>query len=381
MSKRFAKGRSRNLLMVAFGFAVLALLWLSVSLGSVFSAPPQGKGGEIVAKPTPKKTATPKRTPTTGNRRRTGSGNTTATDAQHETLTNRIGMEFVWVPPGSFMMGSENGGAEEKPIHKVTFVVYEDASAMARSQFARADAEAKLGRTELIRLKALIAAHVASQAEYDAAQVRYNLAKLKVDALRTTTGGFGFYMGKYEVTQSQWQTVMGNSPSYFKDCGNCPVERVSWQDVQEFLDELNDRNDGFRYRLPTEAEWEYACRGGTTGDYAGDLDNLAWYATNSGNRTHRVGTKQPNAFGLFDMHGNVWEWCLDWFHPNYQGAPTDGRAWISESEQRFFVIRGGGYNDDKVSVGGRLRSAYRGGDVPGDRTEVVGFRVVAIARD
>ena len=133
-------------------------------------------------------------------------------------------------------------------------------------------------------------------------------------------------MGRYEVTQAQWQAVMGNNPSNFKGCDQCPVETVSWDDAQEFIRKLNAQNDGYKYRLPSEAEWEYACRAGTTGDYAGNLDEMAWYGKNSGGKTHSVGQKQANGLGLYDMHGNVWEWVEDRYHHNYNRAPTDGSA-------------------------------------------------------
>jgi formylglycine-generating enzyme required for sulfatase activity len=190
---------------------------------------------------------------------------------------------------------------------------------------------------------------------------------------------YSFYMGKHEVTQAQWQEVMGTNPPNFKNCcSDCPAERVSWDDAQRFIDQLNKRADGFRYRLPTESEWEYACRAGTTGDYAGNLDNMAWYLKNSAGGTHPVGKKKPNAWGLADMHGNVWEWCEDWYHDNYKGAPTDGSAWLSGGEQKYRVLRGGSWSNAAAS----LRSAFRLGSYPSGRVNTIGFgfRVVAIER-
>lgn len=188
-----------------------------------------------------------------------------------------------------------------------------------------------------------------------------------------------FYMGRYEVTQAQYRAVMGANPSYFRG-DNLPVENVNWNDAQEFMRRLNALSDGYTYRLPTEAEWEYACRARTTGDYAGDLDAMAWYGDNSGrtrlntaeiwrtdranydsriiangNQTHAVGTRQPNSFGLYDMHGNVWEWCADWYHDNYNGAPSDGSAWLSGGTQQYRVLRGGSWYDYPLY----LRSAHR----------------------
>ena len=184
----------------------------------------------------------------------------------------------------------------------------------------------------------------------------------------------GFYMSKYEVTQAQWQAVMGNNPSHFKNCDNCPVENVSWLDVQSFLEKLNESSNKYTYRLPSEAEWEYACRAGTTGNYAGPLAELAWYDANAEGKTHPVGSKTPNAFGLYDMHGNVWEWCEDVHYGNYEGAPSDGSARLKEGA-RERMARGGSWQDDKFS----LRSAHRAWDTPKNREYILGFRVVAVA--
>ena len=182
-----------------------------------------------------------------------------------------------------------------------------------------------------------------------------------------------FYLGKYEVTQAQYQAVMGTNPSSFKGA-DLPVEQVSWNDAKEFCRRLSQMT-GREYRLPSEAEWEYACRAGTTGDYAGDLDAMAWYDKNSGSQTHPVGQKQPNGFGLYDMLGNVSEWCEDYYHSSYAGAPTNGSAWLS-GDSSFRVLRGGSW----VSGAASLRSAYRNRFVPGDSNYLIGLRVVAVSR-
>ena len=191
----------------------------------------------------------------------------------------------------------------------------------------------------------------------------------------------GFYLGKYEVTQDQWQAVMGNNPSSFKDCGgNCPVAKVSWEEVQVFIGRLNARTGGGKYRLPTEAEWEYAARAGTTSDtYAGDitqpfgndpvLNGIAWYDENSGLRTHPVGQKAPNGWGLHDMLGNVWEWVGDWYGDYPGGAVTDPSGPGSGSER---VVRGGGWFDGA----GDCRLAYRDWGSRGYRGGDLGFRLL-----
>jgi formylglycine-generating enzyme required for sulfatase activity len=197
--------------------------------------------------------------------------------------TNSIGMEFVLIPAGEFMMGSpqdEDGRTDgEGPIHEV--------------------------------------------------------------AIRNA-----YYLGKYEVTQEQWTEVMGNNPSYFEG-DDRPVEGVSWNDVQEFVEKLNEREGTDKYRLPSEAEWEYACRAGTTtrsffGDGDSKLSEYAWYYENSKHQTHPVGQKRQNPWGLYDMHGNVYEWCQDRWHSNYEDAPTDGSAW-EDGSSSYRIVRGGSW--------------------------------------
>jgi formylglycine-generating enzyme required for sulfatase activity len=315
--------------------AIITLLafssWLTANNASSAG---QGKGGEVIAKPKPKPTPTPKKTSTTTKvplKKNPPAARQAPCLAQMPTqatgrsayptgrrhavnLNGGVSLEMVEIPKGSFCMGSNDGEANEKPVHQVTI-------------------------------------------------------------------NYSFYVGKYEVTQAQWQAAMGSNPSSFKGglaepFIKLPVEQVSWEDAQNFINKLNDGNDGFTYRLPTEAEWEYACRAGTTGDHAGNLSAMAWYAENSENRTHTVGQKQPNAWGLFDMHGNVWEWCQDRYHDSYNGAPTDGSAWLSGGEQKYRVLRGGSWLVDASG----LRSAIRTLDTPDARNDFVGFRVVAVAR-
>jgi formylglycine-generating enzyme required for sulfatase activity len=192
---------------------------------------------------------------------------------------------------------------------------------------------------------------------------------------RVTVGDF--YIGKYEVTQKQWRAVMGSDPPElrFKGCDDCPVEHVSWNDIQEFIKKLNQKT-GKKYRLPTEAEWEYAARGGAQSrgfKYAGsnNIDEVAWYSSNSGSKTRPVGGKKPNELGLYDMSGNVWEWCEDDWHGNYNGAPTYGRAWIDSPRGSHRVLRGGSwyYNAWFCRVSNRSR------DFPDFWSSYDGFRL------
>ncbi len=182
-----------------------------------------------------------------------------------------------------------------------------------------------------------------------------------------------FAMGKYEVTQEQWYAVMGNLPSSFKG-RTLPVEQVTWNDAQEFVRRLGAKT-GKTYRLPSEAEWEYAARAGSRtewsfGDNENELGRYAWFNANSGSTTHPVGEKLPNAFGLHDMHGNVWEWTEDCWNENYNGAPSDGSVWSAGDCSRR-VLRGGSWNFDPQV----LRSAIRSGGPASDRGDGIGFRV------
>jgi formylglycine-generating enzyme required for sulfatase activity len=179
-----------------------------------------------------------------------------------------------------------------------------------------------------------------------------------------------FYIGKYEVTQDQYQKITGSNPSSFKG-GNRPVEQVSWNDAQSYIRQLNSKS-GKGYRLPTEAEWEYAARsGGRNETYAGgsNADTVAWYRSNSGSQTHPVGQKQPNGLGLYDMSGNVWEWCFDWYG-NYPSSTQRNPQGPSSGSYR--VIRGGSW----INFARYARAANRGRYTPGDRSNYLGFRLV-----
>ena len=222
--------------------------------------------------------------------------------------TNSLGMEFVWIPAGEFLMGTPRHGGD----------TYDDETRH----------EVRISR--------------------------------------------GFWLGKYEVTQGEWGAVMGTNPSAFSDCGQrCPVETVSWADAQAFIRELNERESGsgYEYRLPTEAEWEYAARAGTSGIRYGELDEIAWYSDNRALKTRPVGQKEANAWGLHDMLGNVWEWTGDWYGAYPTGPVTDPEGPESGSGR---VNRGGSW----IDFAGGVRSANRHYNSPGNRGSSVGFRLV-----
>lgn len=235
--------------------------------------------------------------------------------ARTELITNSIGMQLKLILAGEFMMGSvnweESAASSEKPQHQV----------------------------------------------------------------RITKR---FYLGIYPVTQRQYGEVMGVNPSSFAGNPTCPVESVSWREAVAFCRRLSER-EGRPYRLPKEAEWEYACRADTQttfsfGDDGRDLGEYAWFYGNSGSKTHPVGEKRPNAWGLHDMHGNVWEWCADWYSGDYYAeSPRVDPRGPSRTWQR--VIRGGGWAGDAESC----RAACRDADEPAFRDHSLGFRVAVDA--
>ena len=260
----------------------------------------------------------PAKTPAGSDGNQTQSPKTVTTDKQvassaplalGKPVVNSVGMLLVPIPAGTFTMGEANGDDNETP-HKVTLTQ-------------------------------------------------------------------PFHLGQYEVTQEQYEKVMGTNPSNFKG-GQNPVEQVDWNDAVEFCRKLSalpaEKKAGYVYRLPTEAEWEYACRAGTTtrysfGDSDSQLGDYAWYDKNSEDTTHPVGGKKPNGWGLYDMHGNVWEWCQDWYGSYPRGSATDPTGAASGSIR---VSRGGGWN----LISDYCRSAYRYWRTPDFRGIYLGFRVL-----
>ena len=186
-----------------------------------------------------------------------------------------------------------------------------------------------------------------------------------------------FYIGKFEITQSQWDAIMGNNPSSFSDCHNCPVEQVSFEDIRVFIQNLNSKT-GKSYRLPTEAEWEYAAKGGRKikgyvyCEYSGSnyLDSVSWNSENSARKTHPVGLLKPNELGIFDMSGNVKEWCSDWYGNYKFESVTNPHGSAANSTSR--VLRGGGWNSQSEDC----RVTARTGTFPINWNNDYGFRLV-----
>ena len=240
---------------------------------------------------------------------------TAATPARANQVIADLKLELIWIKPGTFMMGSP--------------------------------------ATEVGRNKA------------EGPQMIVTLTK-------------GFWLGKTAVTQGQYEAFVGTNPSTFKDVGpDAPVEHVSWLDAMEFCKKLNARERaagrlpaGYAYTLPTEAQWEYACRAGTTGPHAGNPETMAWHKENSGDTTHPVAQKTPNAWGLYDMYGNVLQWCADWYGDYPGGAVTDPTG----PERGYFrMARGGSWRV------GLFRSASRAGGSSGRRDYTIGFRLALAA--
>jgi len=185
-----------------------------------------------------------------------------------------------------------------------------------------------------------------------------------------------FKIGKFEVTQAQWEVIMGENPSHFKGCIACPVEQVSWENTRDFIQKLNEQT-GKAFRLPTEAEWEFAARGGIQSKrytYAGsnDLNKVAWYEDNSKDKTHIVGERQANELGLFDMSGNVWEWCTDGYDAQYYtNSSKNNSNMANDVASDFHVLRGGSWGGDYHYC----RIAFRGRAMPTSQEHYFGFRL------
>ncbi|HLL77829.1 MAG TPA: SUMF1/EgtB/PvdO family nonheme iron enzyme [Pyrinomonadaceae bacterium] len=294
-----------------------------------------GRGGNNTASAPP-----PAATPTPASR--AASPSARPAPKAGATFKNRAGVELVYVPAGSFLMGST-----EADVQRALRVVRGYNPAAKLDWF-----------------------------QDELPQRRVTLAE-------------GFYIGRHEVTQAQWRALMSDGKAWhFQGCDECPVENVSWNDAQVFIQRLNAQDDGFVYRLPTEAEWEYAARGGTTTDFAFG-DRLTTQQANCGDnyppgaakgesrgKPLPVGSFPANGFGLYDMHGNVAEWVEDAHHDTYAGAPSDGSAWVDGDRAVFRVVRGGSFERDPD----RCRSARRSRRRPAAAVANVGFRVVAVPR-
>ncbi|WMW25067.1 formylglycine-generating enzyme family protein [Methanolobus sediminis] len=200
-------------------------------------------------------------------------------------------------------------------------------------------------------------------------------SEFKYDVISDISIPEPFYLGKFQVTQKQWNAVMEKCPSCFES-HNRPVECITWNEVREFIAKLNELEKTDKYRLPSELEWEYACRAGTDtkyffGDSDRELDKYAWYYQNSEHMTHPVGLKKANPWGLHDMYGNVWEWCQDRYHRNYEEALAEGSAWDFVGSIGI-VLRGGGW----VSYSEKCRSSYRSSFDSDYGSYSVGFRLL-----
>ena len=316
-------------------------------------------------------------------------------------LGNNVKLEMVLIPAGKFIMGTpkptpvdEEGFKQKIVTGQALLAVFAGALlimltvVVIRAVRNRRRPQLSLGRLLLITVAAggcvLSGLHwrhsvqtlERANAEYARAMARYNAASSNEKPAHPVTLTQSFYMGKFDVTQEQYQQVMGTNPSYFKGKSN-PVENVSWDDAQAFCKKLSEQTTD-RVRLPTEAEWEYSCRAGTkttyfSGDTDKDLDRVAWYYANSKNTTHPVGQKESNFFGLYDMHGNVWQWCQDWHGEDYYGK-SEAENPQGPAQGAVRLLRGGSWYLGPMGC----RSANRYWRNPGFRYDGIGFRVVLV---
>lgn len=261
----------------------------------------------------------------------------------HKEIVNSVGMKMILIPAGEFEMGAND---------VAVFSDGHDPTTVKPMGF-----------------------HGKTKGPYDLEL--FPTLGLDKDELprRKVTITKAFYIGKYEVTQKQWKVVMGGNPSFFKD-DNRPVENVSFNDVQKFIRKLNSMESSQSYRLPTEAQWEYAARGGSTGIYIHGnsikgFKKYAWYFSNSKGKTRPVGRLEPNGFGLFDVIGNVWEWCSDWYDPEYYSDSADIDP-VGPSQGIFKVFRGSSW----FYYSECCRVADRENTSPTYKNFYLGFRLV-----
>ena len=316
-------------------------------------------------------------------------------------LGNGVKLELVLIPGGRFTMGTPEPPVVDEAAFQKQIVTSQALLAVSagvllvlfvfiviRAIKEKRRPQLSLGRLIWVTVLAggalmsgmhwrySVQAFKQAKAEYAAAKARYDAAQPEEKPAHGVTLTKPFYLGKFTVTQEQYQAVMGSNPSNFKGKDN-PVEQVSWEDAQEFLKKLSEKTKQ-DVRLPTEAEWEYSCRAGTTttyhsGDTEADLARVAWYGGNSKKTTHPVGQKDPNKFGLCDMHGNVWQWCQDWFGEDYYGkSEAENPAGPAQGTSR--LLRGGSW----IYFPMGCRSAFRFGYYPDIRYSYIGFRIVLV---
>ena len=316
-------------------------------------------------------------------------------------LSDGVKLELVLIPGGKFIMGTP----EPAPVDDVEFqnkivtgqallavfvgaLLVMLAFVVIRAVRKKRRPQLSLGRLLLVTVAAggcvLSGMHwhhsvqmlEKANTEYAGAKARYNAANKNEKPAHPVTLTKPFYMGKFSVTQEQYQSVMGSNPSQFKGNLN-PVEMVSWDDAQAFCKKLSEQTTEM-VRLPTEAEWEYSCRAGTrttyhSGDSESDLARVAWYGANSKSTTHPVGQKESNFFGLYDMHGNVWQWCQDFYGEDYYGK-SEAENPQGPSQGAWRLLRGGSWYYNPIVC----RSALRRMFTPDPRYEFIGFRVVLV---